>query len=262
MALAVPLSSNFAGEFLVLAGRLPAGLGLGGRRRGRDRARGDVHAAADLGRAAPGGRAGRERRGARPAPRRARDRRAAGRDPARPLGLAGRDQRPLVRHGHGPVPTRRPASAAPAARSPAGRVTRRHADAIDKPHVDWFALSPSLAMIAAAGAAAARRRVRAEASSRKPVSASRLRRRLRRPRSCSRSSLADQSPRRRGDRRRLDLPRPLGRASRRSCRRLRPRRRARSRTASAGARSTSAEYYALLAAAGAGMAFFVAGRRT
>ena len=31
MALAVPLSSNFAGEFLVLAGRLPAGLGLGGR---------------------------------------------------------------------------------------------------------------------------------------------------------------------------------------------------------------------------------------
>ena len=33
--------------------RLPAGLGLGRRRRGRDRARGDVHAAADLGRAPP-----------------------------------------------------------------------------------------------------------------------------------------------------------------------------------------------------------------
>ena len=37
--------------------RLPARLGLGRRRRGRDRARGDVHAAADLGGAAPASRA-------------------------------------------------------------------------------------------------------------------------------------------------------------------------------------------------------------
>ena len=49
----MPGSVAFAGEFLILAGVFEQRLGLGGRRRGRDRARGDVHAAADLGRAAP-----------------------------------------------------------------------------------------------------------------------------------------------------------------------------------------------------------------
>ena len=45
IALAVPGSVAFAGEFLILAGVFDAGLGLGGRRRGRDRARRHVHAA-------------------------------------------------------------------------------------------------------------------------------------------------------------------------------------------------------------------------
>ena len=47
--------------------RLPAGLGLGRGRRGRDRARRHVHAAADLRRPAPRRRPGRERVRARPA---------------------------------------------------------------------------------------------------------------------------------------------------------------------------------------------------
>ena len=68
--------------------RLPAGLVVGRDRRGRDRARRDVHAARDLRRAAPGARPGGLRRGARPAPRRARRGRAARRLPARPLGVA------------------------------------------------------------------------------------------------------------------------------------------------------------------------------
>ena len=66
--------------------------------------------------------------------------------------------------------------------------------AIDTPSVDWFALSPTLALLGAAGAAAARRRARAAATSRQAGRGDRLRRRLRRPRSCSRSSLSDQSP--------------------------------------------------------------------
>ena len=48
-------------------GRLPAALVVGRDRRRGDRARGDVHAAADLGRAAPGARLDGERRRARPA---------------------------------------------------------------------------------------------------------------------------------------------------------------------------------------------------
>ena len=97
IALAVPGSATFAGEFLILAGVFDAGLGLGGRRRGRDRARRDVHAAADLGRAA---------RGAGPAVTDdALDLRPAELGilvplvalPARALGLAGGDHRPLVR---------------------------------------------------------------------------------------------------------------------------------------------------------------------
>ena len=46
--------STFAGEFLILAGVFDAGWGWAVDRRGRDRARGDVHAARDLGGAARG----------------------------------------------------------------------------------------------------------------------------------------------------------------------------------------------------------------
>ena len=49
IALAVPGSATFAGEFLIMAGADHQGLGLLGRRRARDRARRDVHAAGDLG---------------------------------------------------------------------------------------------------------------------------------------------------------------------------------------------------------------------
>ena len=78
-------------------GRLPAGLGLGRRRRRGDRAGGDVHAARDLRRAAPGRRAGGAGLRARPAARRARGRRAARPLPARALGLSEPDLRPCVR---------------------------------------------------------------------------------------------------------------------------------------------------------------------
>ena len=57
IALAVPRLDRVRRRVPDPRRRLPAGLGLGGRRRGRDRARGDVHAAPDLGRAAPGRRA-------------------------------------------------------------------------------------------------------------------------------------------------------------------------------------------------------------
>ena len=76
--------------------RLRAGLGLRRRRCRRDRARRHVHAPADLGSAPPGPRRGRARGVARPAARRARPRRAARRDPARPVGVAGGDQRAVV----------------------------------------------------------------------------------------------------------------------------------------------------------------------
>ena len=76
---------------------LPDRLGLGRRRRGRDRPRRDVHAPPDLGGAAqepgPFGLRGR----ARPAPGRARDPRSAPRVPARAVVLAGRDHGALVR---------------------------------------------------------------------------------------------------------------------------------------------------------------------
>ena len=69
--------------------------------------------------------------------------------PARALGLAERDQRALARSRHPTVELAGTPSSADADRLRRG--TRRHADAIDKPHVDWFALSPSLALLAAAG---------------------------------------------------------------------------------------------------------------
>src|SRR5581483_1959456 len=117
--------------------RLPPGLGLGGRRRGRDRARGPVHAAADLRRAARRAGAGGDAGGARPARRRARDRRPARRLPARALGLAGGDLRPRADAGAGGLDL-------PHARLPGVPVIRR-------PHVDWFALSPSLVLTGVAG---------------------------------------------------------------------------------------------------------------
>ena len=82
--------------------------------------------------------------------------RAAGRDPARALGLAERDQRALVRQ-RARLPCRRSLGSRGARPPvPAAEVHR----VIHKPHVDWFALSPTLALLAAAGAAAARRRLR------------------------------------------------------------------------------------------------------
>jgi hypothetical protein len=77
--------------------RLPAGLGLGRDRGGRDRAGCDVHAEADLGRAARAGRPGGVRSRPRPPRRRAGGGRPARRAPPRPLGLAGGDQRAFVR---------------------------------------------------------------------------------------------------------------------------------------------------------------------
>ena len=120
IALAVPGSVAFAGEFLILAGVYGDGLGLGGRRRRRDRARGDVHAAPDLGGAAPGPRRRRARGRARPARARAGARRPARRAPPVPLGLAGADLGARV------IPT---------------------------PKVDWLALSPTLALLCASGLA-------------------------------------------------------------------------------------------------------------
>src|SRR5581483_1628458 len=109
--------------------RVPAGLGVGGGRRGGDRARRDVHAPRDLGRAAPAGRPGGQRQCARPAARRARDRRPARPLPPRPVRLA----EPRLR-------TR-------------GELVEARLDGlramIHKPHVDWFALAPSLSLLAA-----------------------------------------------------------------------------------------------------------------
>ena len=67
ISLAVPLSTTFAGEFLILAGVFQQGWAWAVDRRRRDRARRDVHAARDLGRAAPGRRLGGAGLGARPA---------------------------------------------------------------------------------------------------------------------------------------------------------------------------------------------------
>ena len=67
ISLAVPGSASFAGEFLILAGVVPARVVVGGDRRRRDRARGDVHAAPDLRGAARGARLDRQRRGDGPA---------------------------------------------------------------------------------------------------------------------------------------------------------------------------------------------------
>ena len=96
IALAVPGSGAFAGEFLILAGVFQTGWLYGVDRRDRDRARRDVHAAADLRGAAPEARRSGHRRRARPAPGRAGRDRPARRLSAGVIGLAGGDQRTLV----------------------------------------------------------------------------------------------------------------------------------------------------------------------
>src|SRR5581483_6572424 len=115
-------------------GRLPARLVVGGDRRRRDRPRRDVHAPAHLRRAPRGARHDGRRRGARRAAGRARAHRAARRRPAPPLRLAGRDQPPLVlreqprRDGEGTVQV-----------------------SLHTPHVDWFSLATIFALLAASG---------------------------------------------------------------------------------------------------------------
>src|SRR4029079_3641329 len=104
-------------------------------RRRRDRARGDVHAAADLGSAARGAWLDSLRRGARPASGRARARRAARRGAALPLCLAGRHQRPLL------------------LRTQPGGGRAEPVQVIDTPPIDWFGLSPVLALTGTAFAA-------------------------------------------------------------------------------------------------------------
>ena len=122
IALAVPGLGRLRGRVPDPRRRLRRRLGLGRRRRLRDRPRRDVHAAADLGGPPPGRRPGGARGGARPSTRGARGDRAPRRLSARALGLAGGDHgAPLL--------------------------------LMDKPAVDWFALSPSLALLAAAGLA-------------------------------------------------------------------------------------------------------------
>src|SRR4029079_7047946 len=90
-----------------------------------------------LRRAAPLARPGRHGGRARPAPRRARDRRAARRNPARPLGVAGRHHGALLRRG------------------PRGRVDQAGAAvtlaALSTPPIDWFALAAPLSLLAAGG---------------------------------------------------------------------------------------------------------------
>ena len=118
-------------------------------------------------------------------------------------------------NGHGPVPSS-PGSAAPAA----GPGTRGAAG-------DPQAARRLVRALAVAGAARRRRGCccsspcSCRSASRKPVVGDRLRRRLRDRVRASRSLLADAEPARRGDRRRLDLPRPLGRGRADPDRRLR-----------------------------------------
>ena len=80
---------------------LHARVGLGGRGRSRNRARGDVHAAPDLCSPPQGSGPGRHRRGARPPPGRDQRDRPARRRPARALVLAGGDHGPLLRRKAG-----------------------------------------------------------------------------------------------------------------------------------------------------------------
>ncbi len=97
IALAVPLSTAFAGEFLILAGVFMQGWAWAVIGAVVDRARGDVHASADLGCAPREGRIGCERCRARSPARRAGGRRSPRRASPRPFRVAGRDQRPRLR---------------------------------------------------------------------------------------------------------------------------------------------------------------------
>ena len=134
IALAVPGSARFAGEFLILAGVFDVGLGLGGGRRGGDRARGDVHAAADLGGAA-------RARAAAPSATTSLDLRPVELALVVPLVAA------LLALSAWPAVDHRPLVPA---------VDRRRREAlrvITTPKVDWLALSPTLALLGASGVA-------------------------------------------------------------------------------------------------------------
>ena len=252
IALAVPGSAAFAGEFLDPRRRLPDRLGLGRRRRGRDRARRDVHAAADLGGAAPGARARRSRDAAldlRPAelgvlvplvacllvlsawPAAITEPRVRRHDAGAARARSRRVEPPMIavdRHADGRLV----------------RGSRRSLDRCSAPHVDWFALlvavlrrraAAAVALLGAALVAAARASLGAPS-----------RRRLRR------SSLDAARPSPHGsDRRRRDPPRPLGALAALIVVAAGP---ARRRCVSYGERCRDehvGEYYALLAAAGA-----------
>ena len=135
-ALAVPGSSNFAGEFAILAGVFEHGLGLRGRRRGRDRARGALRAAADL----------------RDPPRAARRRRCA-RSPttsSAPSSCSScRSSRssPCSRPGRPAISERSFPADAPASFIGAQSAEGPGRAVIPTPEVDWLALSPTLALL-------------------------------------------------------------------------------------------------------------------
>ena len=109
ISLAVPGSSDVRGRVPRSCRASSGRLGLGGRRRGGDRARRHVHAAPDLGGAAPASRAAVHRERARPAPGRAGDHRAARRaacspsrsgrrrSPSRSFGPAGSNANPALK---------------------------------------------------------------------------------------------------------------------------------------------------------------------
>ena len=128
----------------------------------------------------------------------------------------------------------------------------------DAAQVDWLALSPVLALLGASGARAARRRARPAAGARRGFAA--LVRALGfadRGGVLAALRLSPSSGRRHRDRRRD--PRATGSPrSRRSSSRARACSPSHVSYARAPATTTSAEYYALLAAAGAGMLFLVA----
>ena len=135
LTLAVPGSANFAGEFAILAGVFTQGWGYAAVGRWRDRARRDVLAAADLGR--PASRAAvalcaRSRSTSASASWRwsSRSSRSCSRS------RSGRRRSPSTRS------RARPRSSAEA--------TPMIVAAITTPHVDWLALSPALALLAAA----------------------------------------------------------------------------------------------------------------
>ncbi len=133
IALAVPGSVAFAGEFLILAGVYAEGWGWAVVGAGAIVLAAMYMLRLDLGRAAPRPRHRRAGAGTRPADERTRSRRAARGAAALPLRLAGADLGALV-----PVDPRR---------------CDRRKRMIATPKVDWLALAPTLSLLAASGVA-------------------------------------------------------------------------------------------------------------